>query len=93
MAASSKTIDTRTCGLCGVEHPRGERASQARPGLHRGSHLISFGPKVEEPTADVCEACQQRPIVELVALREDKKAETDEARRPPRVAARYAVTR
>ena len=79
-------IYTHTCDLCGTEHPREDlrRLGQVRI---REEHIVTSDPKVEGPTADVCEACKQRPIAELAAFLVTPSPET---KTPPRTVGRVA---
>lgn len=71
---ASKITYTHTCDLCGAEHPRTELRRLGLVAICEGD-FITRNPKIEGPPGDVCPACQERPIAELVTLLEARKAE------------------
>lgn len=83
MATSSKTTYTHTCDLCGAEHPRGDLRRFGLVTITEDRPVSSRNPEIQGPPGDVCPACQKRPISELLAILEARKAELDEARRSP----------
>jgi hypothetical protein len=82
MATTSKTSYTHTCDLCGAEHPRDGLRRFGLVAIREGD--ITFrNPEIQGPPGDVCPACQQRPIADLAALLEARRAEQAERDRPP----------
>lgn len=82
MATTSKIIYTHTCDLCGAEKAPDELTRLGLLSISEGDtdSWVRVG-----PPCDVCTSCQQRPIAELIAYLNDRKAE-QEARRPPHTA-------
>ncbi len=86
MATTSRTTYTHTCDLCGAEHPRGELHGLGLVGVHDATPGLR-PPEIEGPQCDVCPACRERPVADLLAFLEERKAERDQSRRAPNVAA------
>ncbi len=66
MATASKTIYTHTCDFCGAEHPRGELRRLGETTIDESMTRMSK-PSLKNDTVDVCAACQEKPISELIA--------------------------
>jgi hypothetical protein len=73
MATTSRTIYTHTCDLCGAEYPRAELRRFGLVRIGEEASFVSADPTVDGPTVDVCEACQQQPIAEIVTWLADQE--------------------
>ena len=85
MATTSRTIYTHTCDLCGAEKERDELTRLVPIPISEGDGVEYWSTAAVGPPGDVCVACQQRPITELIAFVRDRKAEQGEARRAPQM--------
>jgi len=65
MATTHKTIYTHTCDFCGAEKPRGELYGFGRVPITEADRTMR-NPAITGDPVDVCKACQQRPMTELV---------------------------
>jgi len=83
MATTSRTTYTYTCDLCGTAHPRHDLRRFGLVTISEGGPASSRNPEIQGPPGDVCPACRERPISELLALLEKRKAKPDEAQRSP----------
>jgi len=83
VATTSRTIYTHTCDLCGAEKARDELTRLVPIPISEGAGVEYWSTAAVGPPTDVCESCQQRPIIELIAFLKDRQAEQDEARRAP----------
>ena len=83
MATTSRTIYTHTCDLCGAEKARDELTRLVPIPISEGASVEYWSTAAMRPPGDVCVACQQRPITELIAFLTDRRAEQDQAHRAP----------
>jgi hypothetical protein len=89
MATKSKTTYIHTCDLCGTEH---SRRDLRRFGLVAIRDAIQGPrrPEIEGPHCDVCPACQQRPIADLLARLEGRETQPSQPGPRPGTDAREA---
>ncbi len=73
MATTSTTTYIHTCDLCGAEHPRGDLRGFGRVEIHDATPGMRR-PEIEGPQCDVCPACRQRPIADLLAVLDEREA-------------------
>jgi hypothetical protein len=83
VATTCRTIYTHTCDLCGAEKARDELTRLVPIPIAEGDGVEFWGAGTAGPAGDVCVACQQRPIAELITFLKDRKAEQDQARKAP----------
>jgi len=76
VATASSTTYIHTCDLCGSVQLRTDLRRLGLAAIDEGG-IVLRNPEIKGPPADVCPACQERPIAELVTLLETRKAERD----------------
>jgi len=81
VATTSRTIYTHTCDLCGARKARDELTRLVPIPISEGDGVEFWSTATAGPAGDVCVACQQRPITDLIAFFKNRKAEQDQARR------------
>ena len=93
MATTSRTTYIHTCDLCGAEKARDELTRLVPIPISEGDGVEFWSAAAVGPPGDVCVACQQRPITELIAFLKDRRAEQEQARRAQTVKGRTQVDR
>jgi hypothetical protein len=83
VATTSRTTYTHICDLCGAEKERDELTRLVPIPISEGDGVEYWSTAAVGPPGDVCVACQQRPITELIAFLKDRRAEQDQAHRAP----------
>jgi hypothetical protein len=97
MATTRKITYTHTCDLCDTKCPRHELRRFGLVAI-TGDDLDIVGEitirepgtQIEGPPVDVCPACRERPISELITLLQTRKAEHQEAREQAEIAHQQA---
>lgn len=70
------TTYKHTCDLCDAERPRGELRRFRLVAIGEGDTAL-WDSMTQGPTCDVCPACRERPITELLTFLEDRETEQD----------------
>jgi hypothetical protein len=83
LATTSRTIYTHTCDLCGAEKARDELTRLVPIPISESDGVEFWSAGTAGPPGNVCVACQQRPITELITFLKDRKAGQDQARKVP----------
>jgi hypothetical protein len=70
------TTYTHTCDLCGAARPRGELRRFSLVAISEGD-IVLRDPMIQGLPCDVCPACRERPIAELLTFLEARETERD----------------